>query len=255
MPTKDEFSGMTALVTGASSGIGAEAAFGLACNGASVLVHYNSSLEGAQEVCARIRAVGGEASLLSGDLSCPEGVRQFTGRIEALGRPVDILVNNAGTLLRRIRILDFTEQFWDEVITLNLKSAFFISQAVVPGMIERGRGCIINVSSLAALIGGGIGASVYATAKGGLSTMTKAFAREFAPHGIRVNAVSPGTIDTNYHRRFSTKEGLELVRAATPAGRIGTSTETAEVILFLCSDAARFIHGQVIEVNGGYCMV
>ena len=254
MTNKDEFTGMTALVTGASSGIGAETAFGLAAHGAIVLIHYRSNLEGAQEVCSRIHAAGGEASLFPGELSCPEGVSYFIGQIKSLERPIDILVNNAGTLVRRTGILDFSEGLWDEVITLNLKSAFFISQAVVHGMIKRGRGYIVNVSSLAATMGGGIGASVYATAKGGLSTMTKAFAREFAPCGIRVNAVSPGVIDTNYHRRFSTLEGLEAVKLATPAGRIGTSKETADVILFLCSDAARFIHGQVIEVTGGYWM-
>ncbi|MCZ2075748.1 MAG: SDR family oxidoreductase [Bryobacterales bacterium] len=243
---------MTTLVTGASSGIGAAIALGLASCGARVLVHYNSNLDGAREVACQIQARGGEAELFPGDLSCADGVCKFTEKIQALGRPVDILVNNAGTLLRRARILEVSGELWDDVITLNLKSAFFISQTVVPGMMERGQGCIVNISSLAAMMGGGIGASVYATAKGGLSTLTKAFAREFAPHGIRINAVSPGTIDTNYHRRFNTKEGLESVRVATPAGRIGTSSEVADVVLFLCSDAARFVHGQVVEVNGGY---
>jgi 3-oxoacyl-[acyl-carrier protein] reductase len=112
----------------------------------------------------------------------------------------------------------------------------------------------VNVSSLAARNGGGIGALAYASAKGALSTMTKGFTKEFAASGIRVNAVSPGTITTNYHKVFSTEEGLELVRDATPAKRIGAPEEVADVILFLCSPQARFVHGQVIEVNGGFLM-
>lgn len=242
------------MVTGASSGIGAGIATGLARFGASVLIHYHENLEGAQAVARSICDAGGRASLIQGDLSRPEGIRSVIANIAALEAPIDILVNNAGSLLERTKILDITDGYWDRVMALNLTSAFRLAQAVLPGMVAQRRGWIVNVSSLAALTGGGIGASAYATAKGGLSTLTKALAREFGPHGILVNAVSPGTIDTNYHRSFSSPEALESVAKATPLGRIGTSCETASVALFLCSQEARFIQGQIIEVNGGFSM-
>ena len=113
----------------------------------------------------------------------------------------------------------------------------------------------MNISSVAARNGGGLGAIAYSSAKGALSVMSKGLAKEFAPMGIRVNGVSPGTVDTNYHRTFSTEQMLNGVRAMTPMGRLGTSEEIADVIVFLCTDAARFICGQIIEVNGGFLLV
>ena len=247
-----EFEGMTALVTGASNGIGAETAAALASRGASVLVHYYNDGAGAGRVLERIRAAGGCGEPLQADLGSREGVRRF---IAMLNRPIDILVNNAGSLVGRTRFLDFTEELWDRVFMLNLTSAMMLAQAVLPGMIERQRGFVVNVSSIAARNGGGIGALAYASAKAALSSMTKGLAKEFVALGIRVNAVSPGTIDTNYHRYFSTQQGLAAVAAATPMGRIGEPAEVAEVIVFLCTDAARFIQGQTIEINGGFLMV
>jgi 3-oxoacyl-[acyl-carrier protein] reductase len=249
----NSFKGMTALVTGASGGIGAATAVAFASRGAHVLAHYNRQEKEAAEVLARVQEAGSSGELLRADLSRMEGVRALAQEVN--GRPIDILVNNAGSLLRRTRVLDFTEELWEEVMTLNLDSAFFLAQAVLRDMAERKRGFIVNVSSVAARNGGGLGALAYATAKGALSTMTKGLAKEFAPMGIRVNAVSPGTIDTNYHRTFSTDQMLNGVKAATPMGRLGTSEEIADVILFLCSPAARFIQGQVMEVNGGFLMV
>ena len=177
--------------------------------------------------------------------------------IEAVGRldrPIDLLVNNAGSLIRRTPVLEFGEELWDQVLTLNLTSAFFIAQAVLRGMAERKSGVIVNVSSVGARTGGGIGALAYCAAKGAINTMTRGLAKEFGPHGIRVNAVSPGTVDTNYHRNFSTPAGLQSVAAATPLGRIGDAREIGEVIIFLCSAAASFIHGEIIEINGGFFM-
>ena len=179
----------------------------------------------------------------------------FIDLVKATGRQPDILVNNAGSLIQRTRFLDFTDELWNQVFMLNLHSAFLITRALLPAMVERKRGWVVNISSVAARNGGGIGAMAYASSKGALSVMTKGLAKEFAPQGIRVNAVSPGTIDTNYHRNFSTEQMLAGVRAATPLGRLGTSEETAAVILFLCTEGGRFIHGQTIEVNGGFLMV
>ncbi len=246
------FHDMNVLVTGASSGIGAATATAFARQGANLLIHYNSRESEAHTVQEEVLRHGVEARLVQADLTTMEGTHELAEF--AAGQPIDILVNNAGSLLARARVLDFTPELWDRVMMLNLTSAFFLAQAVLKGMVERKRGFIVNVSSVAARTGGGPGAIAYATAKGAVSTMTKGLAREFAPLNIRVNAVSPGTVDTNYHRTFSTPEALNGVRSATPAGRLGAPEEIADTILFLCSDQASFIHGQVIEVNGGFLM-
>jgi 3-oxoacyl-[acyl-carrier protein] reductase len=246
------FQGLTALVTGASSGIGAATAIAFGSKGAHVLVHYNRQEEQANQVLAAVRRAGADGELVQADLSHMAGVHALISALA--GRRIDILVNNSGSLIRRTPLLEFTEDLWDQVLTLNLTSVFFLSQAVVAGMAERKSGVIVNVSSIAALNGGGKGAVAYATAKGALNTMTKSFAKEFAPLGIRVNGVSPGTIDTNFHRTFSNREMLDAVRAATPMGRLGTSEEIADAIVFLASDEASFIQGQMLEVNGGFLM-
>lgn len=241
-----------ALVTGASSGIGAATALALACEGATILLHYNSNAEGAKRVLGQIEQEGAAAESIQADLTTREGIRSLSQYAES--KPIDILINNAGSLLARKPVLEFTEELWNRVIALNLTSAFFLSQAVLRGMKERQQGVIVNVSSVAARNGGGIGALAYSAAKAALSTMTRGLTKEFASSGIRINAVSPGTVYTHYHETFSTPEVLEGVRSMTPAGRIGTSEEIADVIVFLCGPRARFIHGEVIEVNGGFLM-
>jgi 3-oxoacyl-[acyl-carrier protein] reductase len=255
MSKEKPFEGLTALVTGASRGIGAEIAFALAARGASVLVHCYTSHEQAAKVIERIRGIGGDAVLARADLSRSEETNKFIASLGARRGSVDILVNNAGSLIQRAPFLDLTEELWNRVFTLNLSSAFLITQAVLKGMVQRKRGVIVNVTSVAARFGGGIGAIAYSSAKAALSAMTKGLAREFGPLGIRINAVSPGTIDTDYHRQFSSPQALEGVVKATPVGRIGTPAEIADVVAFLCSDEARFMQGQVLEVNGGFLMV
>lgn len=250
-----EFIGKTALVTGASNGIGAAAAVKFAEGGAHVLVHYCNDRVSAEKVMEQICAAGSAGELLQGDLSTAEGVYTLLELVADTGRPVDILVNNAGSLIQRTRLLDFTDDLWQRVFMLNCHSAFMITRALVPAMLERKWGAVVNISSVAARNGGGLGAMAYASAKGALSVMTKGLAKEFAPQGVRVNGVSPGTIDTNYHRNFSNEQMLAGVRAATPLGRLGTSEEVADAIVFLCTEKARFIHGQMIEVNGGFLMV
>jgi 3-oxoacyl-[acyl-carrier protein] reductase len=156
--------------------------------------------------------------------------------------------------VRRSPIRELTEAGWDEVLALNLKSAVFCVQAVAPSMIERRTGAIVNVGSIAGHNGGGPGAGAYAAAKAGLMAMTKSVAKELAPHRVRVNAVSPGVIDTPFHEVFSSPEMMQNFVKMIPLGRIGTPAECAKAIVFLASDAASFIVGETLEVNGGQLM-
>jgi 3-oxoacyl-[acyl-carrier protein] reductase len=244
-----ELSAKSALITGASRGIGAATAIALARAGVSRLfLHYNSFPEGAEATLNDVIAAGAAGSLLRADLGTLDGIHEF---IAVMPREIDVLVNNAGTLVQRVSTTECTEGVYDQVMNVNVKSAYFITQAILPHMIRRRDGIIVNVSSIAARTGGGPGAAVYAAAKGSILTLTKAWARELAPHGIRVNAVSPGTVDNTFHERFSNRQILDSVVAMTPAGRLGTNEEVADAILFLCSDRARYIHGQTIEINGG----
>jgi 3-oxoacyl-[acyl-carrier protein] reductase len=164
-------------------------------------------------------------------------------------------VNNAGSLVKRVALADYTPELFDRVMNLNVKSVWMLTQAFAPAMIARGSGVIVNVSSIAARNGGGPGATVYAAAKAAVSTMTKGLARELAPKGIRVNAISPGTVDNFFHQQFSTRELLDRVVQQTPLGRLATNDDMADVVVFLCSDAARYVIGQTIELNGGMFMI
>jgi 3-oxoacyl-[acyl-carrier protein] reductase len=250
-----DLTGKVALITGASSGIGAATALLLADLGARVAIGYHTNAEGAQQVQSKIAAAGGSAIAIRADVKRADEIASLTGTAAAQLGPVDILINNAGSLMQRMRILELKEQTWDEVQDLNLKSAVLCSQAVAPSMIERKTGAIVNVSSIAARNGGGPGAGAYASAKGGLISFTKSLAKELAPHGVRVNAVSPGVIDTPFHERFSTPEMMRNFVTAIPLGRVGTSMECAQVIVFLASDAASYVVGETIEVNGGQLML
>ncbi|MEO8481503.1 MAG: glucose 1-dehydrogenase [Acidobacteriota bacterium] len=254
MGTSASLQGKVALVTGASSGIGAAAALALARDGARVAVGYHGNASGAERVVHAIEAAGGEAIAIQSDVRTVPAVRTLVDRAVAALGPIDILVNNAGSLVKRAPLLELTEEIWDDIQALNLKSAVFCTQAVAAAMIARKSGAIINVVSIAGHNGGGPGASAYAVAKGGLTTFTKAVAKELAPHGIRVNAVAPGVIDTPFHERFSTAEMMQNFVRAIPAGRVGTSAECAEAIAFLASNASSFIIGETIDVNGGQLM-
>ena len=251
-----ELSGKTALITGASRGIGAATALAFANAGVHRLVlHYNSHRAGAEQVATQLKPLGCECQLLQADLGKQAGIESLIQQVQKVSLPIDILVNNAGSLVKRARLAEYTPELFDEVMNLNVKSAWFLTKAVAPGMIEAGRGCIVNLSSIAARNGGGSGATIYAAAKAAISTITKGLAKELAPKGIRVNAVSPGTVDNDFHAKFSNQQILDSVVAMTPAGKLGDNEEVADTIVFLCSHAARYIHGQTIEINGGMFMV
>ena len=250
-----DLSGKVALITGASSGIGAATAAVFAELGAKVAIGYYHNEEGAEQVRRHISAAGGEAISISADVRQANQIRTLVSRTVDRFGSIDILVNNAGSLIERQPVLQLTEERWVEILDLNLKSAMLCSQAVAASMIERRTGVIVNVVSIAGRTGGGPGAGAYSVAKGGLITFTKSLARELAPHGVRVNAISPGVIDTPFHEVFSTPEMMRNFVASIPLGRVGTPLECAKVIAFLASDASSYIAGETIEVNGGQLML
>jgi 3-oxoacyl-[acyl-carrier protein] reductase len=246
--------GQVALITGASSGIGRATAEALARAGASVAVNYLKNDQGAQETAAAIRKLGREALTIRADVTRSADVKRMVEEILQAWRHIDILVNNAGDLIARRSLEDMTEEYWDQLMALNLKSAFLCVQAVWRDMVARKSGCIVNVSSISGRNGGGPGAAAYAAAKGGLLTYTKGLARELAPHGVRVNGVAPGVIATPYHERYSPPSLFQKYVSSIPMGRAGTSEEVADVITFLASPGARYITGETVEVNGGMWM-
>lgn len=272
-----DFTGKIVLVTGASSGIGrATAEFFGAC-GAAVAVSYLKNQAGAESAVAAIAGVNASRGAASGadgnavsdtgaatggkralavqaDVTRVADIRAMVAHVEDELGAIDILVNNAGSLVERLRTAELTEERWDEVFALNVKSAFFCAKEVIPGMLKKGAGCIINVSSVAGRNGGALGSIHYSAAKGAMTTMNKGLAKEFAAQGIRVNGVSPGVIDTPFHETFSTPEAMANFRNMIPMGRVGTSEEVARVIAFLASDAAAYLCGETIEINGGMLM-
>lgn len=237
------------LITGASKGIGAATAKAFAKEQAALTLHFGSDKEGAEKVAEECRALGSTVEVLGGDLTTFDGVQAVCAQLK--GRQFDVLINNAGSLIGRQKLTEMSSEHWEKTIMLNLSSVFYLTQAVVGPMIENKRGWIINLGSIAGRNGGGPGAFAYATAKGAISTLTKSMAKEFAPSGVQVNCVSPGTITTNFHEVFSTPQMLETMRSSAASGRLGTSEETADVIYYLCSPQAAYIYGQTIEVNGG----
>jgi NAD(P)-dependent dehydrogenase (short-subunit alcohol dehydrogenase family) len=250
-----ELKDRVALVTGASSGIGAATAAVLADLGAKMAIGYHRNEAGAESVRASIVAAGGVAVAIRADMRRSDEITSLVKRAgDELG-PIDILVNNAGSLIERQGIREVTQERWDEIMSLNLTSPMLCSQVVAPSMIERKKGAIVNLVSIAGRTGGGPGAGAYSVAKGGLITFTKSLAKELAPHGVRVNAISPGVIDTPFHEVFSTPDMVRNFVATIPLGRLGKPVECAKVIAFLVSDAASYVVGETIEVNGGQLML
>jgi 3-oxoacyl-[acyl-carrier protein] reductase len=250
-----ELTETVALVTGAGGGIGQAAALELASRGADVAVHYHRNAAGASETVSRVEALGRKAATFTGDLVRRDEAAALVAAVVARFGRIDVLVNNAGDLVERRPLLEMTEALWRQVIDLNLSSAFFVTQAVAPAMIERKRGAIVNVSSLAAHNGGGPGALAYAAAKGGLISLTKAMAKELAPRGVRVNCVAPGLIgQTSFHDRFTPRESFAAAERTVPMGRAGTPEEVARVIAFLCGRDSAYLAGETVEINGGMLM-
>ena len=255
MQKQIDFSGKIAFVTGASSGIGRATAELFAALGADVAISYLRNEAGASEVVKTITAGSGARALaVQADFTRTADIRAAVKRVQNELGAIDILVNNAGSLVERLRTLELTEERWDEVFALNTKSAFFASQAVIPAMLAKGAGVIVNVTSVAGRNGGALGSIHYASAKGAMTTMIKGLAKEFAVQGIRINGVSPGVIDTPFHETFSTPEAMKSFVNIIPQGRVGKSAEVASVIAFLASDWTSYLAGETIEINGGMLM-
>lgn len=250
-----DLQGKTVLITGASTGIGAAVARSFGALGARVTIHYNNNKTAAEAVLADIQANGGEAFLLQGDLTDPAVCEAVVNSAAKLMGGLDILINNAGTMCGRTSFAVADIAQYEQVMNVNVRSVFAACRAALPIMHTRGKGNIINVTSIAARNGGGGGAGLYASAKGFVSTMTRAAAKEEALNNIRINAVAPGVITTPFHERYSNEEQLEAMRKTVPMGRLGTAEECVGAFLFLASDQlSSYVTGQIIEVNGGQLM-
>jgi len=239
-----------AIVTGGARDIGRAVSIKLACEGASVVVNYFNKEEEAKETLAQIKANGGKAIAVYGDMTKPEDIASLIAKSqEAYGEEIHMLINVAGGLVARKTTQEMDGDFWDKIFDLNVKSVFMASKAALPHMKEGAS--IINFSSLAGRDGGGPGASAYAAAKGALMTYTRALAKEQGPKGIRVNAVAPGMISTAFHDTFSKPEVRTNVANATPLRREGQAKEVADLVAYLVSDESTFLTGNNIDINGG----
>ena len=243
-----------AIVTGSIQGIGRATAELLAANGAAVVINNHENAAKLEEVAEGIRKKGGTVKAVIADVTRREHAKLLIDAALELGG-IDILVNNAGGLVKRVPVTEFDEDHYQTVMEINLKTAFLMSHLVIPYMKEKQSGRIIHFSSQAAHDGGGFGAAAYAASKGAVWTFTKSLAKELAPFGITVNAVSPGFIgQTAFHNTFTAKEVHEKMPSLVPLGRAGVPDDVAKVVFFLASELADYLTGQSIEVNGGLYM-
>ena len=256
--TIPDLAGKAVLITGASTGIGAELARAFAAQGALVGLHYNASFDSAKALADEITAAKGRVHLIHADMSTGAGSRSAVDQaVAAFGR-LDGLINNAGGMVRRVTYENATEKDYDEIMDLNGRSVVVATAAAIPHLKAAAKddsGFIINTTSIAARNGASGGAGLYGSSKAFVHDMTRGLAKELIPFGIRVNAVAPGVITTPFHERYSTQAQLTAALATVPQGRLGVAQDCAGAYLFLASSAlSAYIIGQVIEVNGGQLM-
>jgi len=243
-----------AIVTGGARDIGRASSIKLAKEGASVCINYYDNPDEAEETKSVIEDFGGKAIIVQGDMTKQTDIDNVVAKChESFGNEIHVLVNIAGGLVGRKTIDELDINFWDLVIKLNLTSVYMVTKAVVPFMPTSSS--IINFSSQAARDGGGPGASAYSTAKGGVLTFTKSMSKELGPKNIRVNAVSPGMINTTFHNTFTKPEVREKVAAGTALRREGEANEVADLVGYLASSESSFVTGASIEINGGLYFV
>ena len=239
----DDLNGRVALVTGSSRGIGRAIALGLAEAGADVIVNCRSRLSEAQAVESAVRKLGRKSVAIQADVSVASEVDRLVRTGEDNVGPIDILINNAG-IARPQPMEETTERDWDQILTVNLKSCFLVTQAVLPGMRARKWGRIVNLSSVAAQIGGVVGPH-YAASKAGILGLTRYYASRLAKEGITVNAIAPALIETEMVTSNPNARADHI-----PVGRFGTTEETADVAVLIARNG--YLNGQTINVNGGW---
>lgn len=243
-----EMNGKLAVVFGGGRDIGAAVAVELASMGAEVALSYYGSDPSA--VVAAIDGAGGTVKAYKVDAMDMAAVRAFAASVaENAGKPIDVLANVVGGLVARKKMDEMDDAFWDQVMTLNVKSVFAMTQAALPVM--RDGGAIVNVSSQAGRDGGGPGGIAYGASKGALMSMTRGLAKELGPRRIRVNAVCPGMIATKFHDDFTKPEVRQRVAGMTPLGREGQASEVGRLVAFLASSGASFVNGTCVDINGG----
>lgn len=242
--------GKVALVTGSGQGIGRATAYRLAQGGADIVINYRSNSQAAEETRASIVALGRRCIAVKADVSLEEDVTQLFAAAQELG-PVSILVNNAGTTRDKL-ILQMSLADFEHVIDSNLRSAFLCTKAVLRGMMKARWGRIVNVASVAGLLGPA-GQANYGASKAAIISLTLSTAREMASRNITANAVAPGFVPTEL-TSTTTQQQREFMLGATPLGRFGTAEEVAAAIYFLCTPEAGYITGQILSVDGGMSM-
>lgn len=239
---------MLAFVSGASRGIGAACAVELAKEGFDVVINCRSNASAAEGVAAKVRALGRKAYVKCFDVSDAAAAEKACAEVLKECGPVDVLVNNAGVSISGL-VQDMSPDQWDTLLGVNLKGMFNLCRCIVPSMVSRKKGCIVNISSMWGQTGASF-ESVYSASKGGVDAFTKALAKELGPSGIRVNAVSPGCILTDMCAGYS-EQDLKDLADQTAIGRNGTPQDIANAVAFLASEKASFITGQILGVNGG----
>jgi 3-oxoacyl-[acyl-carrier protein] reductase len=245
------FEGKVALVSGASRGIGRAIALRLAAEGASIVVNYNANAEAANQVAEEVKALGGGAAVVQADVGNAADVERLVQAALDSFKRIDVLVNNAG-ITRDTLIMRMSEDDWDAVLDTNLKSAFLVTKAVLRPMLRQRSGRIVNITSISGVMGNA-GQANYSASKAGMIGLTRSTAREVASRSITCNAVAAGVVDTDIWAGVPAA-AIEAMLQMIPAGRKGTPEDIAEAVAFLASDAASYITGQVLNVDGGMVM-
>jgi len=244
----------TALITGASAGIGAATARLLAANGYDIAIAYNSDRAGAEAVARDVKASGGKAMILQANVGTPADIDRMFTEFDAAFPRLDALVNNAGIVAEKSRLQDMTAERLTQMFAVNITGAFLVAAAAVRRMSTANGGAggvIVNMSSAAARLAAPGQYVDYAASKGAIDVMTKGLAEEVATDGIRVNAIRPGIIETKIHAKGGEPDRVARMTAMVPMKRSGTATEVAEAVLWLLSDASSYVTGSFLDVSGG----